>query len=391
MFIVGTCVVAFYSTSWGAGESLDAYAKEIIQKCAIEPHRPSCYEKEVPKLMGQGFSMEEAFGVMKIIQQEDVSYIYCHTLGHYLSAKETAKDPSRWKEVVTRVPHGICSYGGIHGAFQERFKKDSMPEATAQEVINLLGDICGTGFGTFTQKEYAMCVHAIGHLAMYITNANLKTSIMACESLGLAKNGVDHSRGCFDGAFMQIFQPLEPEDFALVKGKVPQTISERDSLCNTFTGVARTSCWRESWPLEKDMVKSGAGVLSFCNTVGDGVIFEKEYCMDAILYLVTALEQFQEEKFIAFCKELPTIWTKRCFAKGTPYFLEAYWLDFSKPLYICEQALGAEARKECLDSLVEWSTITFNPKSTEAYALCQALPTEWKIRCFERQQEYSDK
>ncbi|MEZ4200780.1 MAG: hypothetical protein R3B69_04370 [Candidatus Paceibacterota bacterium] len=89
---------------------------------------PKCYDEEIPKLMDAGMSMEDAFAVTATIQDLDPSYQYCHVLGHELSAKETAKDPSRWKDVVARSPLGMCSNGGVHGAFQERFRVEHFDE-----------------------------------------------------------------------------------------------------------------------------------------------------------------------------------------------------------------------------------------------------------------------
>ena len=104
-----------------SANSLDKYATGIVKKCSSASYKPTCYEKEVPMLM-DSISMEEAFQVTRIIQDLDKSYQYCHVLGHELSARETAKDPGKWKDIIPRCPSGLCSNGCIHGAFQERFR-----------------------------------------------------------------------------------------------------------------------------------------------------------------------------------------------------------------------------------------------------------------------------
>ena len=110
-----------------AAQSPEAAAETIIATCAQESYAPSCYDKEIPKLMDEGYSMEQAFAVTQVARK-DPSYQYCHVLGHYLAAKETQKDPENWKDVIARIPLGMCSNGAIHGAFQERFRAESLPE-----------------------------------------------------------------------------------------------------------------------------------------------------------------------------------------------------------------------------------------------------------------------
>ncbi|MEL6804243.1 MAG: hypothetical protein AAFO91_10720, partial [Bacteroidota bacterium] len=72
-------------------ESYMTMAEALVEQCATEERTAVCYEREVPKLMDQGYEMEEAFTVTKLIQDIDPSFQYCHVLGHYISAKETAK------------------------------------------------------------------------------------------------------------------------------------------------------------------------------------------------------------------------------------------------------------------------------------------------------------
>ncbi len=80
---------------------LKAFAGQVAEKCSREKYKQGCYETEVPKLM-DAISMEQAFEVVRLIQEKDPSYGYCHVLGHKLSARETAKDPSKRKEYITR-------------------------------------------------------------------------------------------------------------------------------------------------------------------------------------------------------------------------------------------------------------------------------------------------
>src|SRR5690606_4527381 len=125
----------------------------------------SCYDKELPKLMDEGFSMEDAFAVTRLVQDRDPSYQYCHVLGHELSAKETAKDPDNWKSVIARAPIGVCSNGAIHGAFQERFRVASFAGKSVDDLVPELLRICKANEDWHpTGMPEATCIHRLGHL-----------------------------------------------------------------------------------------------------------------------------------------------------------------------------------------------------------------------------------
>mgnify|MGYP001566371628 CR=1 FL=1 len=154
--------------------SLEEYANQVMEICASASSRPACYDKEIPKLMDV-ISMEQAFEVTKSIQEKDSQYWYCHVLGHNLSGRETAKNPEKWKEVVPRCPVGMCSNGCIHGALQERFRKENFSEDDLEKVLPDLSDICDEKQNWHpTGMERSTCYHALGHLLMYLSAADTK-------------------------------------------------------------------------------------------------------------------------------------------------------------------------------------------------------------------------
>src|SRR3989344_4799906 len=150
-------------------------ARAVVEECKKENYRPLCYEKKVPALMDRGLSMEGAYAVTRKIQTLDSDYHYCHVLAHNISAKETAKDPSKWKAIVARAPSGICGNGGLHGAFQERFRTDALPNATISELLQELDGACDPrDKWSPTFLERSSCMHGLGHLTMYITDGDIK-------------------------------------------------------------------------------------------------------------------------------------------------------------------------------------------------------------------------
>jgi hypothetical protein len=199
-------------------QNLDLLAEQVLLKCREAKDKPSCYDREIPLLMDT-ISMEEAFSVTARIQSQDRSYSYCHVLGHKLSAKETRKHPDAWKDVITRCPFGMCSNGCTHGAFQERFRvEDTLTDPEIENLKGELSTVCeARGDWKPTGMEQATCYHALGHLTMYLTGADMKKAVSLCKDISRKSDGRNFENVCFDGVFMQMFQPLELYSVAYVQ------------------------------------------------------------------------------------------------------------------------------------------------------------------------------
>ncbi|MBI2618236.1 hypothetical protein HYW58_02170 [Candidatus Kaiserbacteria bacterium] len=362
--------------------SLAEYAEEILYTCSNEEYRPACYDREIPKLMDLGISMEDAFTITRLVQEKDNSYFYCHVLGHNLSAKETAKDPSKWKEVITRAPSGMCSNGGIHGAFQERFRVESLPDATVAELESLLAGICQKRDGWDpTLLEQATCTHAIGHLAMYVTGGDIQKSLELCNQASFNDGRYDFRPICFDGVFMQLFQPLEPEDFALIEGKQP-VLETVDAYCEQFNGAQFKSCRSESWPLYGEAVEAPEGIARICSPIEDKELQFR--CYSGMFYVVTASRlNLDEGKMTDFCSQFSQERKNQCFANAASRMIETDWRKIPASVAFCARAKRYGAEDACYEELLLYSTYNFHAGSKEFFELCKALPQMWKSRCLE--------
>lgn len=360
--------------------SLDKYAEDIVKECASAPYKPTCYEDKVPKLM-DFISMEQAFEVTRFIQDKDKSYAYCHVLGHELSARETAKDPDKWKDIIPRCPSGLCSNGCIHGAFQERFRTETLDDNQIEAFKPDFIDICEPRLGwNPTGLEQGTCYHALGHLLMYITGADIKKSIKLCEETSIKKDGRDWSALCFDGAFMQIFQPLEEEDFVLIAGKEVKK-DELVSFCSKFTGEKRISCWSEGWPLFRNEIMEPAGLVKFCS----GSLLKNEYeqgsCYGDLFYVLTAQFQFDLVKLKNFCSGLPSLRMNQCFANSASRMIETDYRNIPLVIDWCSGVSSAQGKEACFQELIRYSTYNFHAGSQEFFQLCNGLPEPWKTQC----------
>lgn len=344
-------------------------AGAIVRACARQQYKPGCYDREIPKLMKR-MSMEEVFGVTKTIQSQDSSYAYCHVLGHALSSAETKKDPAKWKDVVARCPSGVCSNGCVHGAFQERFRTDVLSDDAIEQIKPDLATACEPRDNwNPTGMEQATCYHALGHLLMYITGADVRRSTNLCDAFTSRFRQV-----CYDGAFMQIFQPLEPEDIALVKGKQPtrQTVNQ---FCAQYSGERKASCVGESWPLFfQELTQNPQFVETFCSNL-EGDLAKR--CYNGIFYILVVQFRFDLNTMRSYCEKLSNELSSRCFANTASRLIETDWGNIATAVDWCAE------KKVCLDELVSYASYNFHTGSDEFFALCKLLPNPWRETCLQ--------
>lgn len=353
-------------------------AADVLAICKDSKYHPTCYEEEIPKLM-ESISMEDAFRVTRAVQGEDASFPYCHVLGHELSAREVSRDPANWKDVVSRCPSGMCSNGCIHGGFQERFRAESLTDEQVLAIKPELMTLCEKRSNwNPTGLEQASCYHALGHLTMYLTLADIDKAIVLCEELTIKADGRDFSRLCYDGVFMQVFQPLEPEDFALIKGK-EVTRDQVGSFCGEHSGAKKGSCLSESWPLfREELMSDPKNLVSFCAKEDAN---EQDRCYSALFYVLTAQFQFDSDRITDYCAGLSGQRRAQCFANAASRLIETDYRNINASVAICKKADTHGAGNTCYQELVMYSTYNFHAGSLEATSLCDALPEQWKTAC----------
>ena len=360
-------------------QNLKVFAEVIADKCKDAQYRPSCYDREIPKLT-DNISMEEAFEVTKIVQDIDPSYAYCHVLGHELSAIEVRRDPSKWKDVLTRCPSGMCSNGCLHGGLQEKFRDiEFLSDEQIESLVPDLETLCEPrGNWRPSGLEQGSCYHALGHLTMYAVNADIDRALALCDRTALKENGRDWRFLCYDGVFMQMFQPLEPEDFALIKGKEP-TLSNVDEFCGKYSGMQKASCQSESWPLYRELlVDSPDELVKFCNKT------EQEYrdrCFMTELYVLTSQFNLDSGKIINYCSEIISERRGQCFANAASRMIETDYRNITMAINLCKTAEEYDKGGECYDEMVLYAGYNFKIGSNELHLICNSLPGEWKEKC----------
>ncbi len=357
---------------------LHSYADKVLETCQKSNYKQVCYDKEIPQLMNY-ITMEEAFQVTRYVQDQDRSYNYCHVLGHELSAREVRKSPDKWKEVVSRCPSGVCSNGCIHGGFQEKFRAESLTDSQIRDIMPDLQSICEKRDNwNPTGLEQASCYHALGHLTMYLTDGEIDKAVELCKEIAIKNDGRNYVHLCNDGSFMQIFQPLEPEDFELVAGKVPKK-EELKTFCSQFDPLQRTSCWSEGWPLYRNELMAGPdGLVSFCSQAEPENV---EQCFESLVYVLTVQFGFDPNKMYDYCAGLPMERRGRCFAGVASRLIETDYRNIDSAVDLCQRAAKLDPDDQCFGELLFYSDYNFHKGSTEQTHLCNTMPEPWKGKC----------
>ncbi len=367
-------------TEW----KLQKYADGVVATCKNVPYRPGCYDREIPKLMDDGVSMEDAFLITAKVQSKDPAYVYCHVLGHNISAKEAAKDPSSWDKVIARCPTGMCANGCLHGAVQQRFQDEVLTEKEIAQLLPDLASACTPGVGkNYTPLEEAICYHGLGHLGVYATGGNLSRALALCSALGtIATDGEGGSIArmrCLEGAFMHVFQFLDAEDKALVQDISPTSSQEAEAFCLGFTGEEQAVCHRESWPLNWNLVKTPLGLTEFCSYSSNPRYTQD--CYNVLFNVILAAFHYDQATMTALCEQLPAGRMAQCFAHAASHYIDSNQDLVQEAASMCAVAADHGVGDRCYSELLFFSVYSFHEKTPEFYRFCNALPQPWRGKC----------
>ena len=367
------------------GLTISEYANRVVRICAQESsqvqERLACYDRTIPRLM-DFLSMEEAFEVTRIVTSEDPNYLHCHVLAHNLASRETAKDPSNWWEVVGRCPSLECNNGCPHGAMLASFQNESevLTEEQIERMKPDLRKVCAKRSGWNPSIiEESMCNHALGHLSLYATNADVDKSIELCRDVAKGYNGKDFVEPCIQGVFMQIFQPLDPEDEALVGDIRPENKREVLELCGEYEGESFLACHQESWPVFFPAILKSQGAKEFCAYTSD-----KIRCIANLVNKVAnqfLIEREQLYKFEEYCSGFGEDLKPVCVAYGSRWLIQVDERLIDKALETCRAAEKAGVGKDCNTLLAFFGTLNFNKGSEKRLRYCKALPESWREQC----------
>ncbi|MEI6863805.1 MAG: hypothetical protein WCK46_00320 [Candidatus Adlerbacteria bacterium] len=353
----------------------------FVWYCAQKPDSAGCYERTVPRLL-YVVPVTDVFSVIREIQTQDTSYRFCHVLAHNIGQDEVARDTGAWVSLMHKnPPDSVCSNGYIHGIIVGRFHAAELPPEQIDAIEPDLARACEPAADwSPTNLDKAMCYHGMGHVLTFITGADMPRAVSYCKKIAIKTNGEDYSQTCISGVFMQIFQPLEPEDYELIE-RLPAKPT-RDTLaqfCGAYkTEEERSLCFGEGWPLFRDDLKTAAGVQAFCTTVKDSAT--QTNCYRTALTIGARTSLGQPEKQMAVCSALPGALGQECFGILAEAFVEEDRTQGPAAAAICTHA-GEQYSESCFGYLANLANFTFGSDTVNREKLCAVLPESMRQQC----------
>ena len=364
-------------------DQLEEYAQLMVKKCANEPYRPACYETEVPKLVSEVTS-PEVFEVIRLIRNYDPEYLFCHVLAHELGEYEVSLDPDNWLDVVAMSPaDGLCSNGFAHGAIVTRFNDGKLSPEEFEYALKDLSIACEPRDNwNPTELIQAICYHGVGHVLVHMTEADINASLDGCEEVALKGDGRDYRQLCIEGVYMQLFQPLEPEDYALIDQlENPPTRENIETFCtvNSNTDEQFAACWREAWPIFYSELFDSDGVVGYCSKLTGAK--QKDQCFITAFTINGRFHLGDPDAMASLCNSLPQELQGQCLSRGANAFPEENQALIPEAIDMCSRGLLEEARNECYGFLARVASFNFHPGSVPFEEMCTLLPSEWEQTC----------
>lgn len=351
-------------------------ASRILAECKDGDSHDTCYESLVPQLYPD-FSVPQVFDVVREILVQDRSYQFCHVLGHKIGQAVVAQDPAHWRDAIAfNPPDNLCSNGYIHGVVGGRFRSEVLDDATIEKLIPDFSLACEpSAVWHPTSFDRAVCYHGMGHLYDFITNADVPKALSLCRAT-MPKDG---QRVCIQGVFMQIYQPLEPDDYELIAQMETKPTAETvRQFCAVYKDPEYVgSCLEESWPLFRESILNGTGAETFC--AGYPNAEESLYCWQGISAIVGRTSLADPAQAVNACSHFPSERQGMCFAGSAQAVIEENRDLGTGAVALCAQARGAAA-DECYASLAKRATSIFGESSRRA-AFCALLPEAYRAVC----------
>lgn len=376
--VLGACVIAGVWYFLSPSVSL---ADEMLEFCAGEGDHGQCYEKEVPKLYPR-YSIKEVFNVVAEIRKRDLSYQFCHVLAHKLGEEVVAEDPSKWLDAMPQnPPNSLCSNGFIHGVIVGRFRNDVLDESTIHGATEDFKKACEPRENWAPSPlDQAICYHGMGHLFTFITNADLMRALEVCDAVGQSPTG-NFMRVCREGVYMQIYQPLEPDDFELVAQlEVKPTKENYRDFCKTYSSRPEEegACLREAWPMFRPELLDGTGAARFCSNQPNPE--EEDSCYQSVSSIIGRMSLGKSAKTDTACRALPSKRQAMCYSFSAQSILEEDLQDSAAAVDFCSLAPEG-VDDECLEGLARRASFTFPAGSPLRESFCAALPEKHQLMC----------
>lgn len=358
--------------------------ERVVSLCREGTDHTVCYEREVPKLFPE-YSIPQLFDVVRNIRAVDHSYQFCHVLAHKLGEKVVEQDPDKWMQAMPLNPSdGLCSNGFTHGVVGGRFRANVLTDEALNTFRPDFRSACEPHDNwNPTPSIQATCYHGLGHLYVYITNAHLDKALELCEETAVTPKG-DFGQVCREGVFMQIYQPLEPDDFEMIEQMPirPSTTTVRQ-FCSSYSGNPKYegACQRESWPFSRTGVMDGTGVEAFCSDSPNSD--EELNCYRSAFSIIGRSSLGRGDAASRACARVPEVWQGVCITTVATTVLEENLNEGSAAIATCMQARSPSDAQTCLSQFADHAQFYFGSDPSARESFCRALPEPQRSTCLQ--------
>lgn len=398
IFSEGSVLVYRAKSHVSAPFNAQAEADKFTQLC-MNGHgdHATCYEDNVPKLLANR-SMAQVFDVVRKIREEDHEYGFCHVLGHKIGEQEVSKDPAKWMDVVAQCPSdGLCSNGCGHGAIMTRYRSDGLRESFPPEYIDThivpdLAKVCEPRVGFAPSPlDKAICYHGLGHVIDFIADGDVKTALDTCRKV-TNNNANGMGRVCLEGVYMQFYQPLEPDDYALVKkvtanlssgATTSLTIKTSAELCqkSAWSAEEKGACHRESWPLHREQIRTGKGIDEFCKNEVNSA--ERDKCYETAMTINARFSVRNSGYMKDLCATMSDEHRGRCYDIGSRAIIEEDRTAGADAIAFCSAIANKKDKNTCLDALAGGAKFIFGPGTPLSSSFCAMMPEDKRATCLQ--------
>jgi len=233
-----------------------------------------------------------------------------------------------------------------------------------------------------TPLNKGMCYHGMGHVLTHLTNAEIDRALAACEAVAV-KPDSNYRQVCHEGVYMQLFQPLEPEDYALLETLPYQPATENiEQFCwdYSYSDENFATCWREAWPFFREQLDTGAGIESYCAVLPTDQ--HEADCLRSSFTINGRLNLGDPSHMAAVCNTTNAANQGLCFSVGANAYLEESQNLVTESLNFCRRADDQAAEEDCFAYLARFAAYNYHTDSAVYNELCTALPEPWGTQCY---------
>jgi len=178
---------------------------------------------------------------------------------------------------------------------------------------------------------------------------------------------------------MQLFQPLEPEDDALIE-QLPRkpTKENLSEFCSGYGEFADAACWREGWPFFREEVITPEGVRTFCSHEKEPYTDE---CYASVSAIIGRFFLSDPEYSARLCNALDFNHQSVCFSRIALSFVEEDRIKGIEAVRYCARATHNAVKDECYSFLDRVSAFVYHLDDRGRTRLCEALPPGSRQTC----------